>query len=155
MLLLAFANSVACLAGTSGVMSGYVRSAMGKPVANALVTAVSPSETCMTRTDTRGFFVCLTLPPDLYSVSAKKPGTSNAFGFNIRINSDQTTFLIFRFRSYRYCPAYVSSPLPAAPFTSLDVKLMGEYPPKVAPTIALTPIYIRPPDCLYLNEKPQ
>ncbi len=154
-LLLAFACCAECFAGTSGGMSGYVRNWHGQPVAHALITAVSPSQTCTTQTDTHGFFVCLTLPPGLYLVSAKKPGTSNAFGFNIRINSDQTTFLIFRFRSYRYCPAYVSSPLAADPFTSLDVKLMGEYPPNVAPPIALTPIYLRPPDCLYLNRKPQ
>ena len=132
-LLLAFASCVECFAGTSGGMSGYVRNAMGKPVANVLVTAVSPSETCTTHTDRHGFFVCLTLPPDLYSVWAKKIGTSNAYAF-VRIHSDQTTFLDFSIDKYlRNCPEFTQAPLAAAPFTSLDVKLMEAFPPNVAP----------------------
>ncbi|MHB8461688.1 MAG: carboxypeptidase-like regulatory domain-containing protein [Vulcanimicrobiaceae bacterium] len=115
-------------------MNGYVRNWTGQPVANVRVTAVSPSDTCTTHTDKRGFFVCLTLPPDRYSVSAQKFGTSNAYA-TVRIDSDQTTFLVFRFNPLRNCPGYAQTPLTAEPFRSLDLRLMNAYPPNVAPPI--------------------
>lgn len=118
-------------------MNGYVRDERGQPVADVLVTAASPSDTCKAYTDKRGFFVCLTLPPDVYSVYAEKEGTSNGYARAVRINSDQTIFLVFRFSSYRRCPAFAPTRLAAEPFMSLDVRLMEAYPPNVAPPIPL------------------
>ena len=135
-LFLALLNCATCLAGTTGAMSGYVRDAMGRPVAEALVIARSPSQSCTTFTDKRGFFVCLTLPPDVYTVHAEKFGFS-AFATAVRIDSDQTTFLRFRLSVFRGCPRFTRNPLLAEPFTSLDVRWMERYPPGFAPPIAL------------------
>jgi len=135
-LFVAFASYAACLAGTTGVVSGYVRDAMGRPVAKALVIARSPSQTCTTSTDKRGFFVCLTLPPDVYNVHAEKFGFA-AFATAVRIDSDQTTFLHFRLSVFRGCPRFTQTPLLAEPFTSLDVRWMERYPPNLGPPIAL------------------
>ncbi len=135
-LLLVFSSCVECFAGTSGVLSGYVHTWSGQPVAHVIIIAKSPSQSCMTHTDKHGFFVCLTLPPDRYSVWAQKTGTKNAYGF-VRIDSDQTTFLDIRFHPLRQCSGIVNVRLTAEPFTSLDVKLMENYPPNVAPLISL------------------
>jgi hypothetical protein len=148
-LFLVLAISVECDAGTTGVIHGIVSDPAGQPVTNVRVTAVSPSQTCTTYTDTRGFFVCLSLPPDVYWVWAQKPGTSNAYSPGVRISSDQTTFLDFRFSTYHGCPAFTSAPLAAAPFVSLDVRRIESYPPNAAPPIPL-PLspFSRPVGCL-------
>jgi hypothetical protein len=148
-LFLVLAISVECDAGTTGVLHGFVRDPAGQPVTNARVTAASLSQTCTTYTDGRGFFVCLTLPPDVYTVRAQKPGTSDAYAPAVRVSSDQTTFLVFRFDTYRGCPAFTSAPLAAAPFVSLDVRRMESFPPNAAPPIPLprSP-FRRPIGCL-------
>jgi hypothetical protein len=144
-LFLVLAISVECDAGTTGVMHGIVRDPAGQPVTNAQVTAASPSQTCTTYTDKRGFFVCLTLPPDVYNVWLQKVGTSNAYLSAVRVSSDQTTFLVFRFDTYVHCPAFTRAPLAAAPFMSLDVQRMELYPPNAAPPIRLPLSPFRPP----------
>ncbi len=117
-------------------VGGWRRDAMGRPVAEALVIARSPSQTCTTFSDKRGFFVCLTLPPDVYNVHAEKFGFS-AVSTAVRIDSDQTTFLHFRLSVFRGCPRFTRTPFLAEPFTSLDVRWMERYPPGFAPSIAL------------------
>ncbi|MGZ3561503.1 MAG: TonB-dependent receptor domain-containing protein [Vulcanimicrobiaceae bacterium] len=63
------------LAGTTGGMTGLVTDATsGAPIANAKVTASSPSETISTKSDSSGHFVFLSLPPDTYDVAADKEG---------------------------------------------------------------------------------
>jgi hypothetical protein len=62
------------LAGTTGSVTGYVRDSDGVPVANAKVTATSPSEVTSTTTDGSGHFSFLSLAPDTYTVSASKEG---------------------------------------------------------------------------------
>lgn len=147
--ILALASCVECLAGTTGVMHGYVRSEIGQPVANAVVTATSPSDTCTTFTDKQGFFVCLSLVPDVYTVSAQKPGTSNAYAMGVRISSDQASFLVFQFSAWHHCPAYTRAPLAAEPFVSLDVRRMETYPRNVAPAMPLPMVsFRRPAGCL-------
>ena len=131
------ASYLECRGGTTGVPHGYVRDDAGHPVANALVTARSQSEMCRTYSDMQGFFVCLTLAPDVYAVSAEKIGTSDAYATGVRISSDQTTFLVFRFNLLRQCPAYAGAPLTAAPFISLDVRRMQTSPQNAMPPIAL------------------
>lgn len=136
-LFLTLASSVQCPAGTTGVMHGYVRDKTGQQVAEALVTATSPSQTCTTYTDKRGFFVCITLSPDVYSVTVDEPGTSGAYSKGVRISSDQTTFLVFQFSPWVRCPTTTRAPMTAGPFTSLDVRRMETYPPNLAPPISL------------------
>lgn len=136
-LFFAIASCVQCVAATTGVMHGYVRDAIGTPVANASVTAASPSQTCTTYTDKRGFFVCISLSPDVYTVSAHKSGTSDAYSAGVRISSDQVTFLVFKFSSWHGCPAFTPAPMATERFTSLDVRQMEAYPPSVAPMISL------------------
>lgn len=148
-LFLALATCVECLAGTTGVMQGYVRDKVGRPVENALVTAASPSQTCTAYTDKHGFFVCMTLSPDVYSVTAHKSGTSDAYAQGVRISSDQATFLVFNFSPWTRCPAFTPALLSAAPFTSLDVRRMEAYPPSLVPPISLPSISLaRPHGCL-------
>lgn len=152
-LIFALATCVRCTAGTTGVMNGYVRDDRGQPAADVLVTVASPSQTVKTHTDKRGFFVFLALPPDVYTAEAEKSGTSNAYAIGVRINSDQTTFLNFRFSSFLGCPGWTQVTLATSQgseqFWSLDVRRMAQYPPNVAPPILLpmTPA-VRPRMCL-------
>lgn len=141
-LVYALAACVRCLAGTTGVMHGYVRNENGQPVADALVTVTSPSQISETHTDSRGFFDFLTLPPDVYTVAALKDGTSGAYAPGARVNSDQTTFLNLRVSSYLRCGAMFNRVTVAAyqgsdQFWSLDVRRMAQYPPHFAPPILL------------------
>lgn len=151
-MLFTLAACVQSMAGTTGVMNGYVRDHTGQPAADVLVTVVSPSETKQTYTDKRGFFVFLSLSPDVYSVRAEKAGTSNAYAIGARIDSDQTTFLTFRFGLYRNCPSYTRVSVAAnqgnEPFESLDVRRLEQYPPNVAPPILLTSVPARGFSCL-------
>lgn len=140
-LLVALAACIRRIAGTTGVLNGYVRDADGKPAANALVRVVSPSEREKTYTDQHGFFVFLSLPPDAYSISVEKRGTSNAYALGARVDSDQTTSLNFRFRSFRRCPAFARVTLAANrggdDYWALDMRRMGGYPPNIAPLLPL------------------
>lgn len=139
-LFLALTTSLQCIGGTTGVMHGYVRDENGQPVADALVSVASPSQTAETYTDRSGFFVFLSLPPDVYTVKAEKSGTSGAYAMRVRIDSDQPTFLNLHVSSWLRCgpmqnvvtiAAYQGS----ADIWSLDVRRMEEYPPNVAPLI--------------------
>lgn len=140
-LLFALTACIRCVAGTTGVINGYVRDDTGQRAADVLVTVVSRSQADETYTDKRGFFVFLALPPDVYSVRAEKDGTSNAYAMGVRVNSDQTAFLTFRFMPYMRCPAFTRVTLGASQesehYWSLDVQRMAQYPPNVAPPILL------------------
>jgi hypothetical protein len=123
-------------------MSGSIHDENGRPLADALVTAVSPSQTAETHTDKDGFFVFLTLPPDVYTVEAEKDGNSGAYAPGARVDSDQTTFLNLRVSSYQRCGSRFNRVTVAAyqgsdQFWSLDVRRMEQYPPNVAPPILL------------------
>ena len=136
------------LAGTTGVLRGFVRDATGRPVAKALVVAISPTATCRRHTDKDGFFVCLSLPPDWYAVTAERAGLS-AYALDVRIDSDRTSSLSFRFNQLLRCPAFTQPPLADSPFRSLDVRLMDRYPRNLAPLIFLPMAPVaRRPGCL-------
>ena len=82
------------LAGTTGSISGSIAdSTTGKPVADALVVASSPSETATAKTDASGHFAFLTLAPDTYSVSATKNGYSPVSVAGVTVFADQTQTL--------------------------------------------------------------
>lgn len=142
--LLTFAALAPSAAGTTGVMSGYVRDNSGRPVVDARVTVASPSERRATLTDRTGFFVFLTLPPDVYSVTAQKSGAPDANAFGARISSDQTTFLAFRLSRLLGCsggaPVTVASERRSTQVNSVNTQMVDAYPPKTAPPIFLTPI---------------
>lgn len=125
-------------------MNGYVHDENGHPAADVRVVVISASGYATTYTDKRGFYVFLDLPPDVYNVNAVKTGTSNAYAIGVRIHSDQTTFLSFRFSSYLRCPAFTQASLGddqrSAQFTSLNVRQMQSYPPNVSMPIAMLPI---------------
>ncbi|HEV2261910.1 MAG TPA: carboxypeptidase regulatory-like domain-containing protein, partial [Candidatus Rubrimentiphilum sp.] len=79
------------LASTTGGISGVVSdSTTGRPVADATVTAVSPSERATATTDAGGNFHFLTLAPDTYTVSASKSGYNQASSTGITVFADQT-----------------------------------------------------------------
>src|SRR5690242_17481773 len=63
------------LAGTTGGIAGTLTdSTTGKPVADAKITASSPSETATATTDAGGRFTFLNLAPDTYALSVNKEG---------------------------------------------------------------------------------
>jgi len=142
-----------CVAGTTGVMNGYVRDENGLPVAGVRIQAISPTDRAWTYTDARGFYVLYNLLPDSYIVDAVKAGTSNAFAIGVRINSDQTAFLILHFSSYRHCGAAsnhttLSVDQRSEQFTSLNLYQMQRYPAGSMPPIPLPAVDMWAPRCL-------
>jgi hypothetical protein len=68
-------QETSALAGTTGRMNGTVLQAdTGAPIANAKVTASSPTQTASTTTDGSGHFGFISLAPDTYNVSVEKDG---------------------------------------------------------------------------------
>jgi hypothetical protein len=76
-------------AGTTGTISGVVRDTSGKPVPGVKVTAVSPSQSAVTTTDARGFYVFPALGADTYTVSFSLQGYSPATVPGIVVLQDQ------------------------------------------------------------------
>jgi len=71
----AFALSIArAPAATTGSLNGFVQDAAGHPLADVLVTIVSPSFSSTTRTNARGFYAFAGVPADTYTVSFSKAG---------------------------------------------------------------------------------
>ena len=79
------------LAGTTGGLSGAVYETGGTtPIANAQVTASSPSQTTSTQTDANGRFNFVSLAPDTYNITATKTGYNPASQPGISVFADQT-----------------------------------------------------------------
>ncbi len=79
------------LAGTTGRISGTLTDlTTGNPVANARITAASPSQSASTTTDAGGRFNFLNLAPDTYVVSAAKSGYQAASQAGITVFADQS-----------------------------------------------------------------
>ena len=77
LLVLAFVlqGTTSVLAGTTGVINGTViDAATRQPIAGAVVTATSPSQTAKTTADAQGRFAFVSLAPDTYAISV--PGSS-------------------------------------------------------------------------------
>ncbi len=84
-------------AGTTGSLAGTVlEGATATPIANATVTASSPSQVAVTHTDARGNFVFLSLAPDTYTVSFERTGYEPLASSGISIFADQAQSLTFR-----------------------------------------------------------
>ena len=79
------------LAGTTGGLTGtVVDSQTHKPVADAAVTAFSPSQSATTQTDASGHFTFISLIPDTYSVSVQKKGYAAASQPGVTVFADST-----------------------------------------------------------------
>ncbi|MGZ3575704.1 MAG: carboxypeptidase regulatory-like domain-containing protein [Vulcanimicrobiaceae bacterium] len=89
MLLAFLAQGTWALAGTTGGISGNLLDERGAAVANANVTATSPSGTVSTTTDASGHFVFLTLEPDTYTISALKSGFDPISTAGVSVFADQ------------------------------------------------------------------
>ncbi|MBV9148758.1 MAG: TonB-dependent receptor, partial [Candidatus Eremiobacteraeota bacterium] len=79
------------LAGTTGALTGSVYEARTlKPLADAQVTATSPSQTTTTRTDATGHFSFVSLAPDTYTISVSKDGYEPTSHSGNVVFADQT-----------------------------------------------------------------
>jgi hypothetical protein len=81
------------LASTTGGMGGMVQDAdSNAPLADASVTASSPSQTLSTTTDASGHFTFISLTPDTYTVSVTKDGyqPGSTAGVTVFADSVQT-----------------------------------------------------------------
>lgn len=133
-----------CLAGTTGVMNGYVRDVQGRPTVNTIVDASSSSAVASTRTDGRGFFAFVDLPPDVYRVYARDGGKYAMYSVGVRVNSDQTTFITFRYYERVICgpvfnPVSVGIDQRSQAFASLDLRRLSQYPPGTSLPAPLLP----------------
>lgn len=82
------------LAGTTGGIDGTLTdTTTGKPVADASVTVVSPSQSASTTTDSGGHFNFLALNPDTYTVSANKAGYAPVSVAGVTVFADQSQTL--------------------------------------------------------------
>jgi len=78
------------LAGTTGGVSGTLTdTSTGKPVGDASITAISPSQSSSTTTDAGGHFGFLNLAPDTYTVSATKSGYASVSRAGVTVFADQ------------------------------------------------------------------
>ena len=79
------------LAGTTGGISGtVVDTETQTPVANAQVTAVSPSQTTTTQTDSAGHFTFLSLAPDTSTISVEKDKYDSMSEAGVTVFADAT-----------------------------------------------------------------
>jgi hypothetical protein len=85
--------SAPLLAGTTGTLGGIVVNSSGAPLAGALVTAASPSQTVTVTTDASGRFTFLSLAPDTYSISAGKQGFETVSITGVSVFADQVQTL--------------------------------------------------------------
>ena len=139
-------------AGTTGIFNGYARMDDGAPVASAVVQVYSATRRAMTNTDARGFFTFIDLPPDVYSVYVEKGVSSHvslaSVSHEVRINSDQTTFIVFQLAISR-CPTSPSPSISAdqssQDFISLNLRQMSNYPLPLSRSIVPLPLQeVRP-----------
>ncbi len=78
-------------AGTTGTLRGrVVDAATHAPIAGAVVSAVSPSQTAQTVSDAGGAFSFISLAPDAYTVSASKTGYDPQSQPGISVVADQS-----------------------------------------------------------------
>lgn len=107
--------------------------------------AISPTASEKTLTDKNGFFTFISLPPDFYSVSAER-SNGDAFASSIRVDSDQTTFMVLRY-GFR-CGGTGAPAMRADPFLAVDERKAQMYPAGILSSIplpALPPLQPEPP----------
>jgi hypothetical protein len=98
------------LASTTGGMNGSVLDAdSNAAIANASVTASSPSQTISTTTDASGRFTFISLTPDTYTVSVTKDGYQPASTAGVTVFADAVQSVSLRLISALKTIAHVSS----------------------------------------------
>jgi putative alpha-1,2-mannosidase len=83
---------VSVLAGTTGAVNGTVVDAQSnKPIAGAVVTAQSPSQSARTTSDAAGRFSFISLAPDTYAISVPATAAYDAATVSgVTVQADQT-----------------------------------------------------------------
>jgi len=77
-------------AGTTGSLGGVVTIAGSRePLGDATVTIESPAERTTARTDRRGSFAFVSLPPDSYTLTVAKDGYDTVVRRNLVVQADQ------------------------------------------------------------------
>ena len=90
-LVILVAMPIEARAGTTGTLRGrVVDAATHAPVPGATVTAVSPSQTAQTVSDSAGAFSFISLQPDTYTLNASKPGYDPQSTPGVTIVADQS-----------------------------------------------------------------
>jgi len=85
-------TTVPAFAGTTGTISGTVTDgSTGAPIANATVSAASPSGSRTTVTDGKGFYALQALSPDTYTVSVQASGYEPATYPGVNVSQDLVT----------------------------------------------------------------
>lgn len=86
-----FVQTTCAVAGTTGGITGTLTdSTTGKPIPDARVTAMAPSQSSSSTTDASGHFTLLALAPDTYTISVEKSGFSPVSEVGITVFADQT-----------------------------------------------------------------
>lgn len=120
-LALLFCNAWAS-AATSGAMPVALVDDAGRPIANARITASSPSGSFTVTTDAAGRAAFLDLPPDTYTFTASVPGFDVVPVSGVTVQADQTALIVLT-ATRRVTPTPRPSPTPrptAAPTPSSD-----------------------------------
>ena len=83
------------LAGTTGAVNGtVVDNQSNKPIAGAVVTAQSPSQSANTTSDASGRFSFISLAPDTYTISVPATSAHDAAAISgVTVQADQTLTL--------------------------------------------------------------
>jgi hypothetical protein len=89
-------GAAAAAEATTGAILGSVAATNGVALANARVTAASPSGVYTATTNQRGHFTLLGLTPDTYSVSVQAPGYEPAIQNGVTVLPNQSEQLAFR-----------------------------------------------------------
>jgi hypothetical protein len=80
-------------AGTTGTLTGYVLTGKETPVAGALVSASSPTQTASATTNSDGYFSFVALAPDTYSVTVSRDGYVTAREDGVTVIADNAVTL--------------------------------------------------------------
>jgi hypothetical protein len=98
------------IAGTTGTLRGRVVDfATQAPIAGAVVTAVSPSQTAQSVSDAAGTFSFISLQPDTYTVNAAKTGYDPQSQPGIAVVADQSATVTLTLQKTLKTIAHTSS----------------------------------------------
>ncbi|MDP9024599.1 MAG: TonB-dependent receptor, partial [Candidatus Eremiobacteraeota bacterium] len=132
-------GALPALAGTTGSLTGTVRDAeSGRPIADAVVTATSPSQAAKAVTDSGGHFVFAALAPDTYTLAISGSGfePQSETGVSVFADQDQTLTIGLHKNLKTIASVTARSPMSLVrPGTISDVYSVGP-----AATKAATPI---------------
>ncbi len=118
-------QTISAIAGTTGGITGTVTDVQSqKPVADATITATSPSQTATASSDASGRYVFVSLMPDTYTIAVQKTGYEPVSISGVSVFADQTQALPLAMRASLRTIANVtsrSSLSPVKPGVTTDV----------------------------------